>query len=140
MDIALLLNRAETDGCISTSEREPTNRPKSLPHSAESGQTLVNVTLLPLVPYQTLNLRHGPCKIHPVSPPQRGVFSPEEDALMSLMIDNIQSGRVEILSLCLKRGRKAICTRWDVLSDYKPCPMCSQCERFRKRIEKLRRT
>jgi hypothetical protein len=58
---------------------------------------------------------------------------------MQYMIDSIQSGRVRILSICLKRSPREIKTRWDVLDSYEPCSACFQCQQFQKRIEKLRR-
>lgn len=136
MDINLLLNGAESETGRSTStgrslKDEPAQRP--LVHSAESG------TLHPYSSYQTQNLRRGMCTIHPVSPPHRHSFSPQEDALMQFMIDNIQSGRAKILSICLKRSLHAINARWDVLDSYEPCPACIQCQRFQEGIERLRR-
>jgi len=136
MDINLLLNSAESEPC------ETTNRTKSLiPQSGQSTEqitTTINSATY-LISYQTRNLRHGSCTIHPTSPPQRRTFSPEEDALMQYMIDKIQSGRVTILGLCLKRGRLAINMRWNVLDDYVPCSRCIQCRQYQKKADELRR-
>lgn len=136
MDINLLLNGAESETGLSTSagrslKDEPIQCP--LVHSAESG------TLRPYVSYQTQNLQRGMCTIHPISPPHRHIFSPQEDALMQYMIDNIQSGRVKILSMCLKRSLHAINTQWDVLDSYEPSPTYIQYQLFQKGIERLRR-
>ncbi|KAI7974287.1 hypothetical protein EIK77_008470 [Talaromyces pinophilus] len=83
MDINLLLNGVESETGVSTSVRrslkdEPIQAP--LLHSAELEQ-------------QSWSQSHCIC------PPQRRIFSPQEDALMQDMIDNIQSGRVRILSM-----------------------------------------
>lgn len=129
MNINLLLNGAENE----------TGVPVSAGRSLKDEPIPAPLPLRPYISYQTQNLRCGLCTIHPISPPQRHKFSSQEDALMQYMIDNIQSGRVKILSICLKRSLHAINTRWDVLDSYEPCPICIQCQQFQKGIERLRR-
>ena len=141
MDVNLLLNSAENEPSISptstTSSSNEISPTISAPSTAEPGQ--VSATITPYIPYQTHNLRHGPCTIHPHSPPRRNPFSPEEDAVMQYMIDELQFSRVAIIALCLKRGGHAINTRWNVLEDYEPCSRCIQCQRYLNKLEELRR-
>lgn len=57
---------------------------------------------------------------------------------MQYMIDNIQSGCVTILGLCLNRGLRTINTRWNVLDDYEPCSRCIQCQQYQKKADELK--
>jgi hypothetical protein len=143
MDISLFLNNDESETGVSTSgERSSKDEPipSPLAHSAELRQRLVIVSSLrPYISYQAQNLRRGPCTIHPISPPQRRSFSPEEDALMQYLIDIIQISRIKILGICLNRSNGTVNTRRDVLDSYEPCSTCIQCQQFQKRIEELRR-
>jgi hypothetical protein len=114
MNINLLLNGAENETGVSA----------SVGRSLKDEPIPAPLPLRPYISYQTQNLRRGLRMIHLIAPLQRPIFSPEEDALMQYMIDSIQSGRVRILSICLKRSPREIKTRWDVLDFYEPCSAC----------------
>lgn len=127
MDIKLLLNSAESEPSETANSTKSLEVLQSGPYMYTERITIINSETY-LIPYQTLNLRHGLCTMHPTSLPLKHTFSHEEDVLMQYMIDNIQSGCVTILGLCLNRGLRTINTRWNVLDDYEPCSRCIQCQ------------